>query len=167
MSPRAPRWGPEELDVLIEKLDPEDLRMIASKAAERHEDVARAVRLAATRGSGDLSQLKTEIDRGLRTSRYLGYRESGGWAMQARPIVEAISEAVGSSPTAELVVLIERAIGHVVKVILKADDSDGTIGPCREPVRSRPPTTTASRTGSQSVCSRRPSRRRSSTRCSR
>jgi hypothetical protein len=110
--------------VVIEKLDPEDLRGIVGKAAERHEDVARAVRLAATRGSGDLSQLKAEIDRGLRTGRFLGYRESGGWAMQARPIVEAISEAVGSSPTAELVALIE----HVVKVILKADDSDGLIG---------------------------------------
>ena len=128
VSPRASRLGPEELEALIEKLDPEDLRVIVGKAAERHEDVARAVRLAATRGSGDLSQLKAEIDRGLRTSRYLNYRESGGWAMQARPIVEAIGEAVGSSPTVELVALIERAIGHVVKVILKADDSDGLIG---------------------------------------
>ena len=114
--------------MLIEKLDPEDLRVIVGKAAERHEDVARAVRLTASRGSGDLSQLKAEIDRGLRTNRYLGYRESGGWAMQARPVLEAIGEAVVSSPTAELVALIERAVGHVVKVILKADDSDGLIG---------------------------------------
>jgi len=79
--------------------------VIVGKASELHEDVARAVRLTATRGSGDLSQLKAEIDRGLRTGRYLGYRESGGWAMQARPVVEAISEAVDSSPTAELVAL--------------------------------------------------------------
>ena len=128
MSPRTPRSGPDDLDALIEKVDPEDLRVIVGKAAERHEDVARALRLVATRKSGDLSQLRAELDRGLRTSRYLGYRESGGWAMQARPIVEAISEAVGSSPTAELVALIERAIGHVVKAILKADDSDGLIG---------------------------------------
>ncbi|MDA8342843.1 MAG: hypothetical protein M0007_11555, partial [Actinomycetota bacterium] len=120
MSPRPPRPGPDDLDALIEKLEPEDLRAIVGKAADRHEDVARAVRLAATRDSGDLSQLKAEIDRGLRTSRFLGYRESGGWAMQARPIAEAIGEAVDSSPTAELVALIERAIGHVVKVILKA-----------------------------------------------
>jgi uncharacterized Zn finger protein len=48
--------------------------------------------------------------------------------MQARPVVEAIGEAVDSSPTAELVLLVERAIGHVVKVILEADDSDGLIG---------------------------------------
>ena len=128
MSPRVPRPGPDDVEALIEKLDPEDLRVIVGKASERHEDVARAVRLAATRGSGDLSQLKAEIDRGLRTTRYLGYRESGGWAKQARPVVEAIGEAVDSSPTAELVLLVERAIGHVVKVIHKVDDSDGLIG---------------------------------------
>ncbi|MGC8513767.1 MAG: hypothetical protein ACP5P1_12160 [Acidimicrobiales bacterium] len=128
MSPRSTQQSSEDLDSLIARLDAADLRKIVGKAAGRYEDVSRAVRLAATRSSGDLSQLKAEIDRGLRTGRYLGYRESGSWAMQARPIVDAISEAVGSSPTAELVVLIERAIGHVVKVILKADDSNGMIG---------------------------------------
>lgn len=128
MSPRAPRSWPDHLAGLIAKVEVEDLRAIAAKAAERHEDVARAVRLAVTRGSGDLSQLRAEIDQGLRTSRYLGYRESGGWAMQARPIVEEIRDAVDSVPTAELVGVIERAIGHVVKVIIKADDSDGMIG---------------------------------------
>jgi hypothetical protein len=35
---------------------------------------------------------------------------------------------VRSSPSADLVALIERALGHVVKVILTADDSDGLIG---------------------------------------
>ncbi len=128
MSPRVSPPEGGDLEALIALLDVHDLRVIVGKAAERHEDVARAVRLAATRRSGDLSQLRTEVDRGLSTSRYLGYRESGGWAVQARPVVEAIGEAVGSSPTAELVALVERAMGHVVKVILKADDSDGLIG---------------------------------------
>ncbi len=128
MSPRSLPSGPDDLDVLIGSIDPEELRVIASRAAARHEDVARAVRLAAFRGAGDHTRLQTEVDRGLRTNRYLGYRESGHWAVQARPIVEAIDEAVRSSPSADLVTLIERAIGHVVKVILKADDSDGLIG---------------------------------------
>jgi hypothetical protein len=127
VTPRTPRPEPDDLDVLIEKIEPEDLRAIVGEAAERHEDVARAVRRAASRGSGDLSQLRAEIDRDLRTSRYLGYRESRSWAARARPVIEAIEEAAGS-PTAELVTLMERAIGHVVKVILKADDSDGLIG---------------------------------------
>ncbi len=47
---------------------------------------------------------------------------------EVQPIVEEIRGAVSPSPSAELVVLIERAIGRVVKVILHADDSDGLIG---------------------------------------
>ncbi len=90
--------------------------------------MARAVRLAVRRGSGDLGQLRAEIDRGLRAGRFLGYYESRAWAHDVRPIVEEIRGAVRSSPSAELVVLIERAIGRVVKVILHADDSDGLIG---------------------------------------
>ena len=37
-----------------------------------------------------------------------------------------IRDAVDSGPSSELVVLIERAIGHVAKAILHADDSDGS-----------------------------------------
>jgi hypothetical protein len=128
VSHRGRGAGPASLDALVANLDPDDLRAIIGKAAERHEEVARAVRLAASRGAGDLAQLRAEIDRGLRTNRYLGYRESGGWAMQARPILEEIADVVAKAPSAELVTLIERAVGHVVKVILKADDSDGLIG---------------------------------------
>jgi hypothetical protein len=128
MSPRAPRSKGGDLDALIATLDADDLRAIVSKAAEYHEEVARAVRLAANRGSEDLRQLRAEIDRGLRTGRFLGYYESRGWAHEVQPIVEEIRGAVRSSPSAELVVLIERAIGRVVKVILHADDSDGLIG---------------------------------------
>lgn len=72
--------------------------------------------------------LRAEIDRGLRTRRYLGYFESREWAIEAAPVVDAVGEAVLSSPTPELVLLIQRAVGHVVKVIFRADDSDGMIG---------------------------------------
>jgi hypothetical protein len=75
-----------------------------------------------------VDDLRAEIDRGLRTRRFLGYYESREWAIEAAPTVEAVAEAVASSPTQELVLLIERAVGHVVKVILRADDSDGMIG---------------------------------------
>ena len=128
MSPRAARPKTPDLDALVTKLDPDALREIVTKAAERHEEVARAIRLAASRGSGELGQLRAEVDRGLRTSCFLGYRESAGWAMQARPILDEIRDVVQSAPSAELVALIERAISHVVKTILKADDSDGLIG---------------------------------------
>ena len=40
----------------------------------------------------------------------------------------ALSTEADASPSKELLALVERAVSHVVKVILKADDSAGTIG---------------------------------------
>ena len=116
------------MEAMITSLNSDDLRAIVTKAAEHHEEVARAVRLAATRKEGDLGQLRAEIDRGLRAGRFLGYYESRSWTHEAQPVVEEIRDAVRSSASGELVVLIERAVGRVVKVILHADDSDGLIG---------------------------------------
>ena len=76
----------------------------------------------------DLTQLRAEIDEGLRTRRFLDYWESSEWASEATPVVDAIRDALAASPSAELLGLIERAVGHVIKVILRADDSNGEIG---------------------------------------
>jgi hypothetical protein len=78
--------------------------------------------------AGDLGQLRTEVDRGLRTRRFLGYRESMEWARAARPIVAELGAAVRTSPSGALVELLQRAVGHVVRVIQRADDSSGLIG---------------------------------------
>ncbi|MFV0257775.1 MAG: hypothetical protein ACK5PP_04925, partial [Acidimicrobiales bacterium] len=43
-------------------------------------------------------------------------------------MVSALADEVEAAPSAELVVLLQRAAGHLVKVILRADDSEGTIG---------------------------------------
>jgi hypothetical protein len=75
-----------------------------------------------------LNQLRTEVDTTLRARRFLDYWESSEWASQAAPVVDAIGDLVAVSPSAELLGLIERAIGHVFKVILRADDSNGEIG---------------------------------------
>jgi hypothetical protein len=80
------------------------------------------------RVSMDLNDLRADIDAGLGTRRYLDYWESSEWADAASPIVDAIGGAVEDSPSEELIELIERAVGHVVKVILHADDSNGEIG---------------------------------------
>jgi len=70
----------------------------------------------------------TVIDRRLRTRRFLNCRESSAWARDAWLVVDALAKEVAPPPSRELVVLLERAVGHVVKVILHADDSDGLIG---------------------------------------
>lgn len=72
--------------------------------------------------------LAAEVDSGLRTRRHLGYWESSEWAAEARPVVAALAEAVAAGPSRELVELLQRAVGHVVKVLLRADDSNGMIG---------------------------------------
>ena len=112
----------------IDELGVSELREILRDAAERHDDVAQAVRLAWACRAGNLGRLRTEVDSALRTRRFLGCRESSAWAAQAKPVLGAIGSAVASSPTADLIALIQRALGHVVKVILHADDSNGSIG---------------------------------------
>jgi hypothetical protein len=119
---------PASLDEAIAALDREQLAEVVLSAADRHEDVERMVRLAVARASGDLSAVRDAIDRGLRTRRFLDYRESLGWAQHARPVVDELSNLAAASPSRELVELLERAVGHVIKVILRADDSAGAIG---------------------------------------
>src|SRR5215211_3048046 len=106
----------------------DELREVVSAAVYRHADVERQVRLIAARGAGDLAQLRAEVDRGMRTRRFLDYGESAGWAHAAQPLVAELDNAVDASPSRELVGLLQRAVGHVVKVIMHADDSDGLIG---------------------------------------
>ena len=124
------RPGREQGDVreIVRGLPVEELREVLLSAVDRHADVERHVRLAAARATGDLAQLRREVDGGLRTRRFLGYRESSEWARAAQPIAEELREAAARSPSNDLVLLLQRAIGHVVKVILHADDSNGTIG---------------------------------------
>jgi hypothetical protein len=129
MPRRAARVRSEvPVEQLIADMTVDELREVVSAAVDRHGDVERQVRLIAARGAGDLAQLRAEVDRGLRTRRFLDYGESAGWAQAARPIVAELEKAVDESPSLALVELLQRAVGHVVKVIMHADDSDGLIG---------------------------------------
>ena len=116
------------VEQLIADLTVDELHEVVSGAVERHSDVERQVRLIAARGGDDLAQLRAEVDRGLRTRRFLDYGESAGWARAAGPIVAELENTVEAAPSRVLVELLQRAVGHVVKVIMHADDSDGLIG---------------------------------------
>ncbi len=94
----------------------------------RDERTARAVRLAAAGPQQRLAVLRAEVDSGLRTRRHLGYWESSQWAVEARPVVAGLAEAVEAGSSRELIELLQRAVTHVVKVIGRADDSNGMIG---------------------------------------
>jgi hypothetical protein len=89
--------------------------------------VARTIRLAAATPADRVATLRSELDE-LRTRRHLGYRESMEWATDAGTVIDEITATSHSAPSRELLKLVELAIGRVVKVILHADDSAGTIG---------------------------------------
>jgi len=129
VSRKASRKEPEKPVVeLIASLTREQLAGVVVDAADRHEDVARAVRLVVARSTGDLVALRNEVDRALRTRRFLGYYEGMDWARAARPVIAELERTARTAPSPELVELVQRAVGHVVKVIHQADDSSGLIG---------------------------------------
>lgn len=117
------------VEQLLEAISSEELRAVVVWAAQWHEDVERRLRLLAARSTGDLTQLRVEVDRALRTRRFLGYRESVEWARAARPVVTELSAMAANAPSRELVELLERGISQAAKVIeTRADDSSGLIG---------------------------------------
>jgi hypothetical protein len=121
------------IDEAVARLDDQVARRLLSSAAEGHEDVMRAVRLAAADTDDRLAVLTSAVDDGLRTRRHLDYWGSSAWASDAAPVVWALADEVATSPSTELVGLLQRAAGHLVKVIMRADDSNGTIGElCRD-----------------------------------
>ena len=123
----------EPIEQVVARLDDATARRVLATAAEEHEDVMRAVRLAAADETERIAVLRAAIDDGLRTRRHLDYWGSSSWAKDAAPVVDALAEEVSVAPSAELVMLLQRAAGHLVKVILRADDSNGMIGDlCRE-----------------------------------
>src|SRR3954452_5275533 len=97
-------------------------------AGKRPDDVAEADRLAAVDGVDRLVVLRAAVDDCLRTRRYLDYWGSSSWASDAAPAVNALADEVAKNPSRELVMLLQRAAGHLVKVLLRADDSNGMIG---------------------------------------
>src|SRR5947207_10310534 len=125
---RVSRSGKVPIEQLIGSLSREQLLEVVLGAVGRHDDVEVAVRLGAARATDDLGALRSEVDRALRTRRFLSYREGMEWARTARPVVEELERVTRTTPSRELVELLQRAVGHVVKVIHHADDSSGLIG---------------------------------------
>lgn len=117
----------EQFDGLLGRMDNDTVRELLLRAAVDHGDVARAVRLAAASPTDRVSALRGELG-ALSTRRHLGYRESIEWAREAGTVVDEIAAEATSAPSRELLALVELAIGRVIKVILKADDSSGMIG---------------------------------------
>ncbi len=125
---RERRPAEEPLDRLVDSFTREQLAELVLDAAVRHDDVARGLRLAAARRDGDLGVLRREVDRALRTRRFLDYWGSIEWAQAGRLVVAELETTLRTAPSLGLVELLQRAVGHVAKVMHHADDSSGLIG---------------------------------------
>lgn len=112
----------------VDRLDDETVRALLIAAAEQHDDVGRAVRLAAADDRDRLAVLRAAVDDRLRTRRHLDYWASTHWAGDAAPVVNALIDEAAIRPSQELVPVVQRAAEHLVKVIQHADDSNGMIG---------------------------------------
>ena len=84
---RARRPAEEPLDRVVDSFTREQLAELVLDAVMRHDDVARGLRLAVARRDGDLGVLRREVDRALRTRRFLDYWGSIEWAQAGRPVV--------------------------------------------------------------------------------
>lgn len=87
------------IEELIAVMTVDELHEVVSAAVDLHDDVERHVRLIAARAEGDLAQLRAEVDRGLRTRRFLAtaraedgpkpparsWANSGRWSRVHRP----------------------------------------------------------------------------------
>lgn len=88
----------------------------------------RRVRLALPPADAGLAVLRAEVDEVLRSRRSLGYRATTEYAEEAQAVVAALDRAADGPAEAEVVPVVERALGHVIKLLLRGDDSAGAVG---------------------------------------
>jgi len=118
----------EPLAEIIQRLDEATAKMLLERAATDSAAIAAAVRLAVAGPAERVAILRAEADDVLRTRRHFDYREANEWALEAGVVVDAMEAEASANPSRELLKLIELAVGRVVKVILKSDDSSGMMG---------------------------------------
>ncbi len=126
--PRRPAQRSPDIAAAIRALPLEELQAIVTSAVDRHTDIERHVRLAAASLGGDPSEIRVAVDRALRSRRFLDYRASIEWARSAQPVLDELRSLTDRRPSNDLVLLLQRAAGHVVKAIEHADDSSGAMG---------------------------------------
>jgi hypothetical protein len=119
----------EAFQSMVDRLTEDELREIVEAACD-DDHVVTAVRLAAGRAGNaeGLDVLRCVIDDTLRTRRFIDYREAPSYSGDAQPLLAELERLARVSPSQELATLIERAVDHIVGVVLHADDSDGLIG---------------------------------------
>ena len=122
--------GPDPLEELagwLAGLDRDGLRSVLEELDTHQPDAVDELDRLRARAAGDLSALRPLVD-GLRTRRFLDWRAADRHGQSAYQVADELKAALSPTTAAELLPLVERAIGHLLKVISRSDDSSGIQG---------------------------------------
>ena len=117
-----------DLRPLLQALPADRLVDLVLDLVRRDRALERRLRLALPPSGAGVAALRTEVDEVLRTRRHLDYRAMIEYAEEAQPVVAALDGAAAGPAAAEVVPVVERALEHVVKVLLHGDDPAGAVG---------------------------------------
>ena len=117
-----------DLRPLLQALPADQLVDLVLDLVRGDRTLERRVRLALPESGAGAAGLRAEVDEVLRTRRFLDYREMIGYAHEAQDVVAALDRAAQGPAATEVVPVVERALAHVVKLLLRGDDSAGAVG---------------------------------------
>ena len=113
---------------LLQALPPDRLVDLVLDLVRADPALGRRVLLALPPSDAGVTALRAEVDDVLRSRRYLDYRAMIEYAHEAQEVVAALQQAADGPAATAVVPVVERALGHVVKLLLRGDDSAGAVG---------------------------------------
>jgi uncharacterized Zn finger protein len=102
----------------------EDTILALRELARYQPDAVAALERLAARASGDVTAYADLVD-SLKTRRHLDYWEANEHGREAHAVVDELSDALSPTTAAALLPLLETAIRHLIRVVLRSDDSSG------------------------------------------
>lgn len=112
-------------------LSPEATTEVVRELAHHHLDAVEALARLAARASGDVTAFVPLVD-SLKTRRHLDWRAANEHGSHAHAVVDELRGALNPSTAAGLLPLMETGIRHLIRAILRSDDSSGIQGDATE-----------------------------------
>ena len=110
----------------LSRLNTGQLRDVVRDLARDPDVIERLDRLAAA-ATGDVSMLRPLVD-SLRVRGHLDYERANRHGGEAHAVVDRLAEVMTPTTAPGLLPLLERAIDHLTRAILRSDDSSGIQG---------------------------------------
>jgi hypothetical protein len=122
----------DQVDALIERMDPDELRDLVRDLAERDGGVRRLLEVRASTASGDAGQVSRElvaaVNAALSGHGFVDYHRSFDVASHASELLDELEEHLEGGAADVVRPALLRAVTRLRKVTENADDSSGSIG---------------------------------------